>query len=442
MLQPTTNIQSALVSAKRGRRERNGIHAWHPYYAGYAESFVESAISYLDLKPCLDVVLLDPWNGSGTTTLVANRMGFTSIGCELNPVINVFASTKYTFLAKRHSEVEELLVEILLKAKTLKYKVKDKDPLLEFMSPEFISIVRRMFEAIEKIHYPKVHYNSLIKSLSVNVPTLINPFKALFCTALFTVSRKIAGYKPGSNPTWIKSSTEKVRVSWVDFCKLYSAQVASILVDILDAKLGNTNILSSLVCETDSRKLPIPDSSIDGIITSPPYLTRIDYAISVKPELLIMFNPERLREIRENTIGAPVIVEKGIEISKKWGAHCQEILSKVMHHKTKAAKSYYLPNMLQYFRDIELSLFEIKRVLKPGAKALIVVQSSYFKEIEIHLGEIYVEIIKCIGGRSKIVGREVVRGHMAHVNTRSNGYHNAKIFYEDVVLLEKVTDGS
>ena len=75
--------------------------------------------------------------------------------------------------------------------------------------------------------------------------------------------------------------------------------------------------------------------------------------------------------------------------------------------------------------------------MKPGAKALVVVQSSYFKEHEIDLGRIYVEMSRNLKAKSKIVYKDVIRGHMAHVNTKSNDYKKNKVFYEDIVEIEK-----
>ena len=120
-----------------------------------------------------------------------------------------------------------------------------------------------------------------------------------------------------------------------------------------------------------------------------------------------------------------------------WGETCLAVLKQVEMHSSKAARSYYLPNMLQYFRDVELSLRECIRVLKPKSQALIVVQSSYFKEHEINLGQIYTEICRNLGTQCEIVNRDVVRGHMAHVNTKSSLYKSDKTYYEDVVCITK-----
>lgn len=433
MLQAALPQVAQILSAKRGKNERVGIHAWHPYYAGYAEAFVSSGIEYLGLPS--DSIILDPWNGSGTTGLVASRLGLGSLGCEVNPVMNIFACAKRGMLPVRAPEVLELMNSVLALAKEDEEEITDDDPLLEYMSPNFVSIVRRMFRASCAVVPPRIRYRSDLKRLVPSQAKLLNPFIAILQAGLFIAARRLAGYKAGSNPTWIKKAEEKPHVSWKEFSKTYSEQILQMLADLSAAHLQEE--LSSVVLEGDSRGMQFLTESIDAVITSPPYLTRIDYAISVKPELLIIA-PARLREIRENTIGAPVIVSKDICISSIWGERCGDVLRSVSAHATKAARTYYLPNMLQYFHDVEQSLQEIVRVLKPEACALIVVQSSFFKEIEIPLGDIYVQMIEKLGVKSKIVARDVVQGHMAHVNTKSNGYRENKVFYEDVILLEKI----
>src|SRR5690606_14838100 len=98
-----------------------------------------------------------------------------------------------------------------------------------------------------------------------------------------------------------------------------------------------------------SRKLPIATGKIDVIITSPPYLTRIDYAVAVAPELSLMNPDVSLREIRLGTMGSPVIRGNPALQKTAWGGKCNRFLNDVAAHGSKAAKSYYLKHMLQYF---------------------------------------------------------------------------------------------
>jgi DNA modification methylase len=47
------------------------------YYAGFSEAFVDYAIKNSVLKE--GALILDPWNGSGTTTAVATRKNLTGV---------------------------------------------------------------------------------------------------------------------------------------------------------------------------------------------------------------------------------------------------------------------------------------------------------------------------------------------------------------------------
>ncbi|MGK7902009.1 MAG: hypothetical protein AB4352_11450 [Hormoscilla sp.] len=430
-----TSLFPTLASAKRSPKERMGVHAWHPYYAGYSEAFVSSAIAYLKLNSTSSPLLLDPWNGSGTTGLVAQGWEIATLGCEINPVMNVFAYAKSGYLLGQKHLLAELSQKIT--CKSLDISIPTPDPLRDFMSASLSWGIRKLYAIVHSQEYPEPHLSRAILKMIVTDKIQLNPFQAFFKAALFITARNLAGYKGGSNPTWVKTQSEKPEVRETDLISEFKRVARSMIRDLDLSSITITDPILHLPLLADSRNLCLPDDAIDAVITSPPYLTRIDYAMSTRPELLIMFDPQTLRKIRENTIGAPVIVDKSIKINSTWGKTCLQLLENVQKHGSKAATSYYLPNMLQYFRDIELSLREIIRVLKHNARAIIVVQSSYFKEHEIKLGDIYVEMGNNLGVKSEIVNREIIRGHMAHVNTKSNQYKKGKIYFEDMVLLTK-----
>ncbi|NJK52786.1 MAG: site-specific DNA-methyltransferase [Leptolyngbyaceae cyanobacterium SU_3_3] len=432
---PHISLSKKLASAKRSPSERKGIHSWHPYYAGYSEAFVTSAIEYLGINK--SHILLDPWHGSGTTALVASRYKLQTIGCEINPIMNIFSAAKSGFLIGKSKFIEKLSKEIEDRVLDSLSEDQDDDSLLDFMSESLSRGIRTLYVALNSYKYPQAPLESRLFNLFEEIPLFLNPFEAFFKSALFITARKLAGYKGGSNPTWVKTIENKAEYCIEDIVSEWLRVVDLMIHDLDSAVIPKLENIIHLPLSIDSRNLCIHSNSIDGIITSPPYLTRIDYAMSTRPELLIISNSFFLRSIREKTIGAPVIVDKSIKVNSIWGETCLAILDQVETHSSKAARSYYLPNMLQYFRDVELSLRECIRVLKPKSQALIVVQSSYFKEHEIDLGQIYTEICRNLGTQCEIVNREVVRGHMAHVNTKSSLYKNDKIYYEDVVCITK-----
>src|SRR5262249_43625765 len=126
----------------------------------------------------------------------------------------------------------------------------------------------------------------------------------------------------------------------------------------------------------DAREIPIGNERVDRIITSPPYLTRIDYAVSTMPEMFLFGDDDLVKFVRHQTMGAPVITITGKEQRREWGELCNNILTAIKAHRTKAAESYYWKNIVQYFMDLDAALSQILRVLKVGGKGLIVVQSS------------------------------------------------------------------
>ena len=66
--------------------------SFYRYYAGFSERFVQDAIHSLALDE--HAVIFDPWNGAGTTTTVAARAGYRTIGLDLNPVLVAIATAR------------------------------------------------------------------------------------------------------------------------------------------------------------------------------------------------------------------------------------------------------------------------------------------------------------------------------------------------------------
>lgn len=81
-----------ITSPKQRQKDRRGWSGLFPYYAGYPATFAEKIIESASLAR--DAVILDPWNGSGTTGLAASRNNLKSVGCDINPVMNIVANAR------------------------------------------------------------------------------------------------------------------------------------------------------------------------------------------------------------------------------------------------------------------------------------------------------------------------------------------------------------
>ena len=78
-----------MTSPKQPQPERQ--RDWYPYYAGFTEEFVSEILREYVAK---DAAVLDPWNGSGTTTSACANRGLSSAGVDISPALTVIARAR------------------------------------------------------------------------------------------------------------------------------------------------------------------------------------------------------------------------------------------------------------------------------------------------------------------------------------------------------------
>src|SRR5690606_33445425 len=93
------------------------------------------------------------------------------------------------------------------------------------------------------------------------------------------------------------------------------------------------------------------NESVDIVLTSPPYCTRIDYAVATSIEIATI-RVSNIRNLRDNLIGTSTIKKEVVEANSIWGSNCNSFLNKVKNHPSVASSSYYYKNHLQYFNDL------------------------------------------------------------------------------------------
>lgn len=76
-------------------------HRWYYYKEGFSPYLVEKAIEQTGVGK--DDVVIDPFNGSGTTTLTSALNGYKSIGIEVNPFTSFLSDTKI-----KNADISEL----------------------------------------------------------------------------------------------------------------------------------------------------------------------------------------------------------------------------------------------------------------------------------------------------------------------------------------------
>lgn len=425
------HLERCAISLKPAVK-REGADAWFPYYAGYSPGFVREALTCLGAQPGWSV--LDPWNGAGTTTAVADALGCDAVGLDINPVAALVAAARLERSANT-SHSAGLANQLLAVAGRNEIDLADDDPLLEWLSPR----VTRRYRSIEGAVLDLLGTRDGVKvNLQTEAPP---PFAAFFILCLVRAAKRFARMKGNSNPTWI-TPEKRGDTRTETFDRAFLAMVAACAADAEKAALGRSSTRStvSAVSLADARALSLEASSIDAVVTSPPYCTRIDYFRATAFELAALgigADGERFRALRSSAMGTNLMRTTTPDVSAQPSA-VRQLLKRIQQHPSKASDTYYYKHYSQYFDDARLSVAEIGRVLKPDATALLVVQSSYYKDIHVPLGDLYAALGEELGFRARVVLRVPVRRVLATINPRARHHETERRYSEDVVALQRV----
>lgn len=404
---------------------------WYPYYAGYAQGFVSDVIDLLEITP--DQIILDPWNGSGTTTQVAMQKGIQAYGYDINPVMVTVANSKvlssitYDFLINLANDIVEEC------SGSRKHIPIAKDPLSYWLQDKAIYYVRKLEFYLLK--------HTARHASDINASSLQDFFRVI----LFRTIKSLLATFQSSNPTWIKKASSPEARIQISRKKIYTIflQETMLLAAYFKEQIPPLQI-TPIIKFGDSRNLKLATASIDNIITSPPYCTRIDYVIATLPELALL-NPDNMdfNDLRYRMIGTNKIQKtKDICCSPCWGTICGEFLNNVAMHTSKASKRYYLRTFLQYFHAFYNSLIELNRVLKINGTCTLVVQSSYYKDLYLDLPNIINEMSRSFHWKLENRYDFNTKITLSNLNKGSKAYREASSTQESVLIFKKEDDKS
>jgi hypothetical protein len=387
-------------------------------------------------------------NGSGTTTVVAQENGMLAAGVELNPVMAILARAKDRSLAGRDEELGRLLNGVSRRVRLDCTRYDPEGEAALWFRPDLYTVLKRIGSALSAAPANRIELDQRLVLMLADAKDPSLGLLDLLWAALLVTVRECARPVGSRNPTWFRPGPSE-DLAPEQVLDLYVAKAKDLMNDLNAA--FNTDLFSPpeairhvfghklVVLHADARRLPIHPSSVDVIITSPPYLTRIDYAVTTAPELVFLgyTTKELLRDIRSSIMGSTCIVGQKHEIGEHWGPTCRALVENVRSHSSKASSTYYFKTYVQYFQDAESLLRECLRVLKPGASAFLVVQDSWYKDVHVPLGLIYGEMAVELGAVDvALVKDESVKTHLGLVNSGARRYKKGEIS-EQVVRLSK-----
>ncbi len=356
--------------------KKTPVYNWLYYKEGYSRELA------LDLLEYLDEPVLDPFCGSGTTLLACQEKGLESTGTDKLPLA-VFASrvkTRY-YSRQEQDKASEKLEEVM----------EGSEPMLD---QKYSSKTRKAFDkpVLKKI----IGYRNQL------VETENQKIRDFLLLALINASMKSSyAWKDGAVVKIKKRPVPPIEKSFRRQVKIMKQHLKK-----LDREKVKTKVLKK-----DARDTEIPDESIGGVMTSPPYLNKIDYTTAYNIEQELFF-----QEKGDNLIRSFF----GIEKEPERDSDVTELLDD--NPPLEA---------LAYFNDMKKFLKELKRVTKSSAQAAVVIGGGCFPENVIQSDEVIAKLAQKIGFHAPEIW--IAR----HVNCMKNRTQKVGETRESIVWLRK-----
>ncbi|WP_327007938.1 hypothetical protein OHA72_12075 [Dactylosporangium sp. NBC_01737] len=409
---------------------------YYKYYAGYTQGFVEDMLRSLQVPA--DGIVLDPWNGVGTTTVAATATGLNAFGYDINPAAVIIGRARLI-----GSDVADSLlpiaVEICDRACSHQFRLRNDDLLSTWFGPSTATEIRALERAVFRILVdPDCDGSQPVFQLGMPHTSLAS----VYYVALFRAVRELVRAYVPSNQSWIKNPAGRrlgVRRSELHRAFLDAVKVSNPYLGQLEIPLLTKEGVATIGVAS-STGIPMDDKSVDAIVSSPPYCTRLDYVKATLPELAVVgLTSSDIRRLRDQMIGTPTISGSAEDATPSvWGQETATLIDLITSHSSKASSTYYKKYYLQYFSGMWSSLNELHRVVKPGGLMALVVQDSFYKDVHVDLPALILDMGTQAGWTTRRRVNFTVPRTMASIHPGSRQYRQDFRAVESAIVLERV----
>lgn len=363
-------------------------HDLHPFPAKFPPQLPRKFIEHLTES---GEKVLDPMTGSGTTIVEAYLAERRGVGFDIDPLALLITSVKTgaidvdlvtmhsnRILKAANNAVSHNRSE-LLTALDKRWDKKTREFIDYWFALETQLELQALISQIQMIEHKSVRsflelvYSSCIITKSGGVSMAFDLAHTRPHKAKVVISGNgeiIVGGDLVDDPSpRVKLLTKRLRSPLVEFHKRLKRSLQSI------DELGNHKFVP-IIEQGNSQDLPISDSSIDLIITSPPYASNaIDYIRAHKFSLVWLgCNLSDLGQTRKDCIGGESTSEFDFE---EMPTTTQGIINELSDLDPKKSKVLH-----RYYSEMKRTLTEMFRVLKPEKAAILVVASSTMRGID------------------------------------------------------------
>jgi SAM-dependent methyltransferase len=295
-----TVLVEALEAAQKDKETGDTLtHPFHTYPARLHPATARVLVDFIG--DGTRGPILDPFCGSGTVLVEARANGMKAIGVDLNPLAVLIARAKtWTAPPRRRRALREtghaIAAAALAAGKAARRAGASADPAPQRRPKGFDPNARNRRLASWFAPHVRRELEDLatrLDELRTDDAELADVLTACLSAILYKVSSRTSD----TDATWTPRNIARGQAA-----RLFAQRIDLLAAGLDD--LSKVHAEPPQIFEQDVRKLPeiIPDGSIAGIVTSPPYAGTYDYAEHQR--LRFDFLGLRHRELDEGEVGA------------------------------------------------------------------------------------------------------------------------------------------
>ena len=364
--------------------------------------------------------VLDPMTGSGTTLVTARMHGHEAVGFDRDPLAVLIAGAWASDVDVEATEKKA--GQVLSRAKDRAEKIKQRDAYPHGANDETKKFIRYWFDVTNRRQLA-----ALAESISRTHDQQIK--RLLWCAFSRLIITKSSGVSLAMDISHSRphKTYTKLPINTFDHFERAVKQITK----AAPFNGGNPNQPQASIANADARKLPLPDDSVDIVVTSPPYLNAIDYLRGHKFSLVWMDHSiSDVRELRSTNVGAEVAATANDDDKPT-----ETVMQDMCEGGELTGRNHGM--LRRYVRDLREVVRENFRVLRPGGKAVYVVGNC-------NLRDTFIENSKCVTDLAAEAGFSVRssrkrplpenRRYLPPPSMRSSGKALRKRMREEVIL--------
>ena len=325
----------------------------HPFPARMATSIALDELPIAKKEP---LRVLDPMSGSGTTLVVARSKGHLAWGFDTDPLAVLVANVWCSNIDNK--SVMCTAKKVLLDVQQRYKSITQREAYPAGCDEETKQFVRYWFDETNRRQ---------LRSLADSISSVMDSAtrRLLWCA----FSRLIIAKSRGASLAMDLSHSRPHRVRNKPVLRPIPNFLKAVETIVKNApfKIDTKKYHKASVKIGDARSIPLSNSSVDVVITSPPYLNAIDYVRCNKFSLIWMgYRLWTLRDLKSSNIGSEI--STGVDENEPAVMEIMQTMGDIDCLPIKNRRV-----LARYIKDMDNVISEIRRVLIRGGRCVLVI---------------------------------------------------------------------